>query len=249
MDDTADGSAGSGLMHHISGSPNGRWLSLAISQLTLPGTHGVMPARSRRRGKREPPACGSTSLKLARCFRPGIPAMWGDGPGGEADSRFGISKGARRRADPHLVAKTPRWRSCLPPTCRRDPRELAWLFWSNAWPRPTSHVGTWPLFVSRPGLRPVWPFCNHQGMAIRLLADPGSATASFSSARPASRRPCPTTCKTKLDQHPWTHRAGGGKHQNCPARQGCTTNIAVIDARRGSPPSFNWIRRRPTAID
>ena len=65
------------------------------------------------------------SDELAALFRDEFRRLWGDGPGGEADGRFGISKASNG-------VQTVRWRRpsgrAVPPHRRRDPNHgLAWI--------------------------------------------------------------------------------------------------------------------------
>ena len=90
LDDTADGSRGSGLMHHKFLVVDGRILVTGSTNLTLSGIHGDMTV---------PESLGNAnslvkieSNELARLFTEEFNWMWGDGPGGQPDSKFGLQK-------------------------------------------------------------------------------------------------------------------------------------------------------------
>jgi phosphatidylserine/phosphatidylglycerophosphate/cardiolipin synthase-like enzyme len=93
IDDQADGSKGSGLMHHkfmvidqalvITGSAN--W--------TPSGVHGDWAELASRGNANH--LLRIESAPLAQLFRQEFQLMWGDGPGQELDSRFGLQKLAR----------------------------------------------------------------------------------------------------------------------------------------------------------
>lgn len=90
IDDTADGSKGSGLMHHKFLVIDNQTVVTGSTNLTLSGTHGDMRSLESR---------GNTnnlvviqSPVVAQYFTEEFNLMWGDGPGGQPDSRFGLQK-------------------------------------------------------------------------------------------------------------------------------------------------------------
>lgn len=93
IDDTADGSKGSGLMHHKFVIVDNRFAIVTSSNLTLSGIHGDY---------NNPASLGNVnnllkidSPKLATLFTEEFNIMWGDGVGGKTDSKFGIQKPLR----------------------------------------------------------------------------------------------------------------------------------------------------------
>ncbi len=94
IDDTADGSKGSGTMHHKFLVVDRRIVVCGSVNFTMSGVHGDF-ANPLTRGNTnhllvfESPA-------LARMFEEEFEIMWGDGPGGLEDSRFGKQKPHRR---------------------------------------------------------------------------------------------------------------------------------------------------------
>lgn len=90
LDDTADGSKGSGLMHHKFMVVDGRYVVTGSANWTLSGIHGDLET---------PDSRGNTnhiivldSVPVARIFQQEFAYLWGDGPGGAPDSRFGLGK-------------------------------------------------------------------------------------------------------------------------------------------------------------
>jgi phosphatidylserine/phosphatidylglycerophosphate/cardiolipin synthase-like enzyme len=90
IDDTADGSAGSGLMHHKFVVIDAQTVILGSANFSLSGIHGDF-TNSDSRGN-------ANSLiqidhpAIAQLFSQEFNYMWGDGSGGQLDSRFGIDK-------------------------------------------------------------------------------------------------------------------------------------------------------------
>ncbi|WP_225889192.1 phospholipase D-like domain-containing protein [Halomicronema hongdechloris] len=90
LDDTADGSKGSGLMHHKFMVVDGRYVVTGSANWTLSGIHGDLD---------NPDSRGNTnhiivldSVPVARIFQQEFTYLWGDGPGGAPDSLFGLGK-------------------------------------------------------------------------------------------------------------------------------------------------------------
>jgi competence ComEA-like helix-hairpin-helix protein len=93
LDDTADGSKGSGLMHHKFVVIDGQRVLTGSANFTLSDIHGDFDA---------PGSVGNAnhlllldSPELARIYTEEFNLMWGDGPGGLPDSRFGVQKRKR----------------------------------------------------------------------------------------------------------------------------------------------------------
>lgn len=93
LDDRADGSAGSGLMHHKFAIVDGQTVVSGSANWTPSGIHGDF-ARPESRGNANH-LLRIESPDLAAQFREEFELMWGDGPGGAPDSRFGLQKPAR----------------------------------------------------------------------------------------------------------------------------------------------------------
>lgn len=94
IDDTADGSKGSGLMHHKFVVIDGKTVIVTSANFTTSDVHGDF---------KEPESRGNAnnllkieSDRLAQLFTEEFNIMWGDGPGGKPDSKFGIKKPFRQ---------------------------------------------------------------------------------------------------------------------------------------------------------
>jgi phosphatidylserine/phosphatidylglycerophosphate/cardiolipin synthase-like enzyme len=90
IDDTADGSKGSDLMHHKFIVIDGKTLLVGSANLTLSDVHGDLLA---------PASLGNanhflkiSSAEVAKRFTEEFNWMWGDGVGGANDSLFGVKK-------------------------------------------------------------------------------------------------------------------------------------------------------------
>jgi phosphatidylserine/phosphatidylglycerophosphate/cardiolipin synthase-like enzyme len=93
MDDTSDGSAGSGLQHQKLTVVDGRYVSTGSTNLTQSGVHGDLNAEGQLISDgNDNHIVIIDSVELADQVKQQMDYMWGDGPGGELDSMFGLSK-------------------------------------------------------------------------------------------------------------------------------------------------------------
>ena len=90
IDDTEDGSSCSGLMHHKFLVIDQTTVITGSSNLTSSGLHGDAGRTSSRGNVNH--LLRFYSPELALVFRNEFTEMWGDGPDGEQDSRFGLQK-------------------------------------------------------------------------------------------------------------------------------------------------------------
>ncbi|QNJ01259.1 competence protein [Synechococcus sp. A15-62] len=90
IDDTEDGSGGSGLMHHKFLVIDQTTVITGSANLTSSSLHGDTGRPSSRGNVNH--LLQINSPELALVFRQEFAQMWGDGPGGAQDSRFGLQK-------------------------------------------------------------------------------------------------------------------------------------------------------------
>lgn len=93
IDDTADGSKGSSLMHHKFVVVDRQVVVSGSANFTTSGTHGDSFNPDSRGNVNHLVAIASPDL--ARLYTEEFDLMWGDGPGGQPDSRFGLQKPLR----------------------------------------------------------------------------------------------------------------------------------------------------------
>jgi competence ComEA-like helix-hairpin-helix protein len=93
IDDRADGSAGSNLMHHKFVVVDGRTVIVTSANFTTSDIHGDF-AQPASRGNANN-LLKIDSPDLATLFSREFAILWGDGPGGKPDSRFGVKKPVR----------------------------------------------------------------------------------------------------------------------------------------------------------
>jgi phosphatidylserine/phosphatidylglycerophosphate/cardiolipin synthase-like enzyme len=236
LDDTADGSKGSGLMHHKFMVIDRTSVITGSANFTPSCIHGD-PDDHRTRGnvnhllRIESPA-------LAELFAGEFSRLWGDGPGGAADSRFGIAK---QGGPVQVVQVGPTPVAVLfAPHRRSDPNHgLALL---NTLLLGARHRLDLALFVlSDQSLTSTLEQLQRRGVKIRLLADPGFANRPFSEVLDLLGTQLPDgDCKIEAGNKPLQHPLDGVGTPQLVSGDKLHHKLAVIDNQRVITGSFNW---------
>ena len=93
IDDTADGSKGSGLMHHKFAVIDGKTVIVTSANFTTSDIHGDFKSTESRGNPNN--LLKLSRPELAKLFTQEFDIMWGDGPGRKPDSKFGAKKPMR----------------------------------------------------------------------------------------------------------------------------------------------------------
>lgn len=236
LDDTADGSAGSGLMHHKFMVVDGRTVVTGSANFTPSCIHGD-PGDGRTRGNVNH-LLRLQSTELAELFNAEFAKLWGDGPGGAPDSRFGLAKDSSAPQQA-MVAGTP-VQVLFAPHRRNDAANgLTWLAQLLSQSQTSLDMG---LFVfSAQNLADGLAALHARHVRIRLLADPGFANRSFSETldllgvSQSDRR-----CRLEAGNRPWLRALPGVGTPRLRPGDKLHHKVAVIDAQRVITGSFNW---------
>jgi phosphatidylserine/phosphatidylglycerophosphate/cardiolipin synthase-like enzyme len=239
IDDTADGSKGSGLMHHKFMVVDGRKVITGSTNWTLSGVHGDVL---------EPDSRGNAnalvvldSAPLADSFEEEFAVMWGDGPDNQPDSQFGLQK-------PYRPARS---LSSIPGST------VTFQF------SPTSHTHSWEtsvngliaktlqqaqqridlaLFVfSDQNLSNELARTASRGVAIDAVIDPGFAYRSYSEALDMLGTAIPNNqCKFEPQNQPWQTPILAVGVPTLPPGDKLHHKFAVIDDTTVIIGSQNW---------
>jgi phosphatidylserine/phosphatidylglycerophosphate/cardiolipin synthase-like enzyme len=236
LDDTADGSKGSGLMHSKYVVVDRRLVVTGSANFTASGMHG--DAADRRTRGNVNHLLQLESPAVADLFADDFSRMWGDGPGGEPDSRFGLAKqsGPAKRV---LVGDTP-VEVLFAPHRRSDANHGLQLI-SNALAAAQQRVDLALFVFSAQALTDVIAGLQAEGVQLRLLADPGFASRSFSEVLDllgvalADRH-----CKLEAGNRPLQQAAEGVGIPRLARGDKLHHKLAVIDGRTVITGSFNW---------
>lgn len=177
IDDTADGSKGSGLMHHKFMVIDGRTVVTGSANWTLSCTHGDFS---------DPDSRGNAnsilvidSQPLAQRFQQEFGYLWGDGPNGRPDSLFGLQKPHRTSAlvsTPGSVLEVQ-----FSPTSKTQPwpQSVNGLI-AKTLGQATQSVDLALFVFSEQAIsNQLLPLAN-RGVPIKTLIDPGFAYRSYS---------------------------------------------------------------------
>ena len=236
IDDTADGSAGSGLMHHKFMVVDRAVVVTGSANFTPSCIHGD-PGAERSRGNVNH-LLRLQSPALAQSFAAEFERMWGDGPGGLPDSRFGLGKGGGP-AQQVLVGATP-VTVLFAPHRRSDPHQgLQLLEELLAGTRQQLDMALFVLSEQR--LADAMAGLQERGVTIRLLADPGFANRAFSEVLDLLGTQLPDhRCGLEAANRPWQRPLDGVGTPRLASGDKLHHKLAVIDQRTVITGSFNW---------
>ncbi|HHP7245178.1 MAG TPA: phospholipase D-like domain-containing protein [Elainellaceae cyanobacterium] len=202
LDDTADGSKGSDLMHHKFIVVDRRIVVVGSANYTLSGTHGDM-LRPDSRGNVNH-VLKIDSVEVARLFSTEFNLLWGDGPGGALDSKFGLQKPPR---PPQRVALT----STSSITVQFSPTSAS-LPWNQSvngligetLKRAIRSIDLALFVFSDQNLANMLQNQHQQGLQIRALIDPGFAYRNYSEALDMLGIALKDNrCRYEDDNNPW----------------------------------------------
>ena len=236
LDDTADGSQGSALMHSKYVVIDRRVVITGSTNFTASCIHGDVADRSTRGNVNH--LLRLESEELAERFARDFNQMWGDGPGGQSDSRFGLAKHSGPAAQV-LVGKTP-VEVLFAPHRRNDPNHGLALI-ANTLTAARERVDLALFVFSAQSLTDVLTELKARGVHLRLLADPGFASRSFSEVLDllgvamADRH-----CKLEADNRPLAEAAEGVGIPRLARGDKLHHKLAVIDGKTVITGSFNW---------
>ena len=236
IDDTADGSKGSGLMHSKYLVVDRAVVITGSTNFTASCIHGDAGAPQSRGNVNH--LLRFESPALAKHFSSDFERMWGDGPGGAADSRFGLAKQSGP-ASSVMVGRTPVQVLFAPQPLSSPDHGLRLIATTLAGAATRVDLA---LFVfSAQSLTEVVRTLQASGVQLRLVADPGFASRSFSEVLDllgvalADR-----TCKLEANNKPLQQAAEGVGVPRLANGDKLHHKFAVIDNRTVITGSFNW---------
>lgn len=200
LDDTADGSAGSNLMHHKFLVVDGRMTIVTSANFTPSDVHGDFRSPSSRGNANN--LLKIASPELAALFTQEFNLMWGDGVGNRPDSKFGTKK--LYRPSKTVTIGTTKVEVQFSPTTAKT----AWEKSSNGLISRTLTTATqsiaMALFVLSDqrlvnALEPI----HNKGVEIKTLIDPGFAYRSYSEALDMMGIVLAEDCKLEAGNRVW----------------------------------------------
>ena len=236
IDDTEDGSRGSGLMHHKFMVIDQQLVITGSANFTSSGIHGDAGAPRTRGNVNHLLSIQST--ELANVFREEFQILWGDGPGGLQNSRFGRGKPSRPVRG--VMVGGIRVDVLFAPHSQRSEDHGLQLIAQHL--TAAKHSIDLALFVfSAQSLTDVLAERSQSQVAIRLLADPGFASRSFSEVLDLLGVALPDRfCKLEKGNRPLVKALSGVGSPRLARGDKLHHKFAVIDNRIVITGSFNW---------
>lgn len=237
IDDQADGSAGSSLMHHKFVIVDNRIVIVTSANFTLSDTYGDYT---------NPSSLGNAnnllqidSPELASLFTEEFNILWGDGPGGQPDSRFGLQK--PMRSPKEITLGNTQITVQFSPT---SPTQ-SWSNSSNGLIGKTLDSATksvdMALFVfSDQRLANILENRHQQGVQIRALIERQFAYRPYSEALDMMGVALSNKCKYEIDNHPWQNPITTVGVPILPKGDLLHHKFGVIDSQTVITGSHNW---------
>ena len=236
LDDTEDGSRGSGLMHHKFVILDRNIVVTGSANFTSSGIHGDADDTKTRGNVNH--LLRLESAKLAHIFHIEFKELWGDGPGGAKNSRFGRgkeSRGVQRAKVGQSLVEV-----LFTPHAKDDAANG--LNWIDSFLTKAKRNIDMALFVfSAQRLADVLEEKAKQGLKIRLLADRGFASRSYSEVLDLLGVALPDrNCKLEKDNAPFEIALHGVGVPRLARGDKLHHKFAVIDDKTVITGSFNW---------
>lgn len=239
VDDQADGSRGSDLMHNKFVIVDGQTLVVGSANFTPSDMHGDFLAPDTRGNANH--LLRIESRELAQVFSQEFALMWGDGVGGAPDSQFGLQKPYR---GPQTVTLAPD--STI--TVQFSPTSSSQNWWASGngligyTLSGAKHRVDLALFVfSDQYISYVLEARHHQGVSVRALIDSGFLFRNYSEGLDMMGVALPDErCRIEAGNHPWGEAIATVGTPNLPAGDMLHHKFAVVDGTTVMTGSQNW---------
>ncbi|MGF1514972.1 MAG: phosphatidylserine/phosphatidylglycerophosphate/cardiolipin synthase family protein [Elainellaceae cyanobacterium] len=238
LDDTADGSKGSGLMHHKFVIVDEQRVLTGSANFTLSGLHGDLDSDASLGNANH--LLNIASASLAQIFTQEFEIMWGDGPGGQPDSQFGLQKPYR---GPQTVALgDTQIELQFSPTSPTRPWGESVNGLAGRWLERASQSIDLALFVfSDQQLSAALQAPHRSGVPIRALIDGGFAYRPYSEGLDLLGVALPNAqCRYDEGNAPWLPALTAVGVPALPDGDVLHHKFAVLDGQRVLTGSQNW---------
>ncbi|MBW4575567.1 MAG: DUF655 domain-containing protein [Aphanothece sp. CMT-3BRIN-NPC111] len=200
IDDTADGSAGSNLMHNKFVIVDGRTVIVTSANFTMSDIHGDFAFPSSQGNANN--LLKIESPKLAAFFTQEFDLMWGDGLAGKLDSKFGVKKPFRPAEQVTLGTTTVTVK--FSPTSTTVPWQLSANGLIGKALGNAFQTVDMALFVfSEQPLADILETGHQRGVQVRALIDQDFVYRSYSEGLDMLGVTLSNNCKYEADNRPW----------------------------------------------
>ena len=237
IDDTADGSKGSGLMHHKFIVIDNRFVIVTSANFTLSGIHGDYDNYDSLGNVNN--LIKIDSFDLATIFTNEFNIMWGDGVGGKFDSKFGLQKPQREFKEVYFGKN--KVTVIFSPT---SPTKL-WINSSNgligkALKSADSSIDSALFVFSAQRLSNILETRHKDKVKIRTLLEPDFAYRFYSEGLDMTGVALSNKCKYELNNQPWENPIKTVGVPLLTSGDLLHHKYAVIDGKTVITGSHNW---------
>lgn len=246
IDDTANGSKGSGLMHHKFIVVDNRFIIVTSANLTLSDIHGDYSNDDSLGNVNN--LLKIDSVELADIFTKEFNIMWGDGVGGKFDSKFGLQK--PQRDFQQVTVGNHKITVAFSPTSPT----LPWIESSNGLIGKTLNSAVnsidAALFVfSAQRLSNILETRHKENVKIRTLLEPSFAYRFYSEGLDMMGVALSDKCKYELNNQPWQNPIKSVGVPLLTKGDLLHHKYAVIDQKTVITGSHNWTEAANTGND
>lgn len=246
INDTEDGSKGSGLMHHKFVVVDGKTVIVTSANFTTSDVHGDFQDLESRGNANN--LLKIENSKLARLFLEEFNIMWGDGVGQKKDSLFGVKK-AFRGSQRLLIDQTPVTVQ-FSPTSQKQPWENSSNGLINQTLTQATQSVNLALFVfSEQKIVDSLETVQQRGGAIQALIDPGFAYRFYSEGLDMMGVSLVDKCKYEAGNKPWKQPLSTVGIPNLHSSDRLHHKFGIIDDKIIITGSHNWSEAANTGND
>ncbi|MEG3880934.1 phospholipase D-like domain-containing protein [Microcoleus sp. herbarium7] len=237
IDDTADGSKGSGLMHHKFAVIDNKTVIVTSANFTTSDVHGDFKTAASRGNANNLLALDNP--RLAQLFTQEFNIMWGDGPGGKPDSKFGIKKPFRpvqkvRVGDATVAVQ-------FSPTSQTLPWEKSVNSLIDRKLGSAKKSVDLALFVfSAQRLANTLEIEARRGVAVRALIDSNFIYRSYSEGLDMMGATLIDNCQLEADNRPWKKPLTTVGVPQLPMGDRLHHKFGIVDGNTVIAGSHNW---------
>lgn len=237
IDDTADGSKGSGLMHHKFVVIDGKTVIVTSANFTTSDIHGDFKTPASRGNANN--LLKIENPQLAQLFIQEFNIMWGDGPGGKPDSKFGVKKPFRPVQKVRVGNTTVTVQ--FSPTSKTLPWEKSVNSLINQNLGIAKKSVNLALFVfSAQRLANTLEIEAQRGVAVRALIDSNFIYRPYSEGLDMMGATLIEHCRLEADNRPWKQPIATVGVPMLPMGDRLHHKFGVVDANTVITGSHNW---------
>ncbi|NJM64456.1 MAG: DUF655 domain-containing protein [Acaryochloris sp. RU_4_1] len=243
LDDSADSSVGSGLMHHKFVIIDGRTILVTSANFTLSDLQGDLDTPDSRGNANS--LVVINSQKLATLFTQEFNFLWGDGPGGQPDSQFGVNKPGRL-AQKFKIADVTVWVKFSPASTSIPWQDSTNGLIAQILAQAKQEINLALFVFSEQQIVNQLNTQHQQGVNLRVLVDPHFAYQSYSEILDmlgivlSSSQGKTFTCRPEANNQAWSPPLKTAGIPQLPPGDLLHHKYGVIDQRTVIMGSHNW---------